>query len=239
MRVVCAVLASILMSGVAFAHPVRDPFDEPFDRDDLIRRKGSKRKLQPVRTPEELCERNKSWPKLVKCLAQGGNTVATMRDLGKGRLVSVKSNPSYDSTSVFIYTKQDGRWQRMSGYFATNATSEILSFERLKKENGYRLEQGQIFKSTAFSTERFPGADQTRTPVTMRRKTTSICLDNGYCQTFITSCDALVDGKTRWSFRGTLLIDHGVVRMTGDRAYAGQVCAPAMSQLSNVGDILE
>jgi hypothetical protein len=244
-RVACAALASIVASVVATsaarAHPVRDIDDlEPFDikRDKINRGKGRMR-MPPPQTPEQLCERNTSWPKLVKCLGKGGNTVKTLFDVGKGRVVSVTGNPSYGSASVYVYTQRNNRWERMNAYFASNPSTEILSFERLKHENGYRLEQGSIMKSSAFTGERFPGAEQTRVQVTLRRKTTAICLDNGYCQQLVTSCDALVDGKTRWSFRGTLRIDHGQVRMSGDRAYAGQVCAPAPSQISDLGDLLE
>jgi hypothetical protein len=235
-RVVCALLAVMALTSVAYAHPVDL---ERFDDRDFVRGRKPRPKPERIPTPEEMCERNKSWAKLVKCLSKGGNTVKTLYDLGKGRLIAVQGNPSYDSAAVYLYTQQGARWQRMGGYFATNPTTEILSFARLKNENGYRLEQGQIFKSSALTGERFPGADQTRVPVTLRRKTTSICLDNGYCQTIISSCDALVDGKTRWSFHGTVLIDHGQVRVKGDRSFAGQVCAPSPSQLSDVGDVLE
>jgi hypothetical protein len=153
----------------------------------------------------------------------------------------VKASPSYDNASVYIYAQKGGRWNRLSGYFSISSTTEVLSFVRLKKENGYRLEQGQIYKTVAAVGEqqRFAGADQTRIPVTMRRKNTTVCLDNGYCQTFVTQCDALVDGKARWSFRGTLLIDHGNIRLSGDRTYAGQVCGPAPSLMSDVGDPIE
>jgi hypothetical protein len=241
-------LATLVATSVANAHPVRDFDDlEPLHfkkRPPHIRDKPRK-PPKPYRapTPEELCERNKSWTKLVACLKKQGNngTVTTMTDLGTARLVSVKSNPSYDNAAVYIYMQKSGRWQRLSGYFTINPSTAVLGFERLKKENGYRLEQGQVYKTTALIGEqaRFVGADQTRVPVTLRRKTTSVCLDNGNCQTFITSCEALVDGKARWSFRGTLRVDHGAIRMSGDRTYAGQVCAPSPSFMSDAGDLLE
>jgi hypothetical protein len=240
--VVCALLASTLVSSVAYAHPNRDFEDlEPFDvRLDRGKGQGRMRRMPPPQTPEQMCERNTSWPKLIKCLGKSGNKVKTLFDAGKGRLVSVETNPSYGSAAVFLYAQKNGRWNRQGLYLSTStASSEILGFERLKHENGYRIEQGTVMRSAAFTGERFPGAQQTSVQVMLRRKTSSVCLDNGYCQTFITSCDALVDGKTRWSFRGTLRIDHGQVRMSGDPTYAGQVCAPSPSQLSDVGDILE
>lgn len=198
--------------------------------------------MRPVRqpTPEELCERNKSWSRLVACLKKDGNTVTILYDLHQGRLVSVKGNPSYDAATVYVYALKNGRWERLQGYFTSNANTEILDFARLKNENGYRLEQGSVYRSSAALNERpFVGSDNTRVAVTVRRKMTSICLDNGYCQTLVTSCDALVDGKARWSFRGQLLIDHGRVLMNGDKTYAGQVCQPAPSQMSTIGDVLE
>lgn len=240
---VCAALLMLLASSVARAHPMR-PNDDMIGPDsELI--EGPFRDHQrrrPVRqpTPEELCERNKSWLRLVACLKKGGNTVTVLTDLGTGRLVSIKGSPTYDAATVYIYAQKNGRWERLQGYFSTNASTEILGFARLKTENGYRLEQGTVFKSSAALNERpFVGADTTRVPVTVRRKVTSICLDNGYCQTLVTSCDALVDGKARWSFRGQLLIDHGRVLLRGDKTYAGQICQPAPSQMSEVGDVLE
>lgn len=240
-RVVCALLASIVASGaVAYAHPVRDPFDElePFP---LNRDKGGKGRghMKPARvmTPEEMCERNASWPKLVKCLGKGGLKVKTLYDRGTARLVSVESNATF--ASVFLYRQNKGRWERAGLYLSTSPAIEILSFERFKHENGYRIEQGSIMRSSAFTGGQFPGGPQTSVQVTLRRVTSSVCLDNNYCQSIITSCEALVDGKTRWSFHGTLRIDHGQIRMSGDPTYAGQICAPSSTQLSDVGDVLE
>jgi hypothetical protein len=83
--------------------------------------------------------------------------------------------------------------------------------------------------------------DRQLVPVQLRRRTTTVCLDSGNCTSMITSCDALVDGKTRWSFRGTLTFDHGVFHITGDRTFAGQICAPNTSQFTPdvLGDPLE
>jgi hypothetical protein len=223
-------------AGVARAHPadiLRDPF---FDL-----RTHQKGRMRPARvlTPEEICDRNKSWARLVACLKKGGNSVSMLYDVAGARVVAVKGNPSYGSASVYIYAQKSGRWQRMSGYFSTSPTSEMLGFSRLKNGNGYRLEQGAIDRTSAFIGQVLPGRDPTRVAVTVRRTLTSICLDNGSCQTLVTSCDGLVDGNARWSFRATLLIDHGAVRISGDKTYAGPVCTPAASQLSNVGDPLE
>jgi len=237
-RVVFALLASMAVMPVASAHPVRD---DPFDDLDPGFKRPPSRPRRPVHipTPEEQCERNKSWSKLVKCLSKAGAAVATLQDLGSGRLVSVKASTTIDAASVYLYVQKDGRWQRMPAFFQTNPTSELLSFSRLKTEKGYRVEQGLIYKSAVLVGERIVGMDQARVQISVRRQSTSICLDNGVCQTVITACDALVDGKTRWSFRGKLLIDHGFVRISGDPTFAGQACAPAPSQLSTVGDPLE
>src|SRR5215510_4436595 len=85
-KVVCVVLLTLLVTSVAYAHPRRDddmleePFFDRFDRHDRDFRRM--KKTRPVRepTPEELCERNKSWTRLVACLKKGGNTVSILTD---------------------------------------------------------------------------------------------------------------------------------------------------------------
>src|SRR5438445_2460932 len=93
-RMVCVVLLAMVVPSVVHAHPMRrdDDLDEEMLSPDSVFLEGhvrnhKKRPPQHIPTPEEMCERNKSWSRLVACLKKGGNTISILYDLGKGRLV--------------------------------------------------------------------------------------------------------------------------------------------------------
>ena len=44
------------------------------------------------------------------------------------------------------------------------------------------------------------------------------------CTAVLTSCDVLVHGRARWSFRGALTFRAGWVDVNGDRSMAGDQC---------------
>jgi len=210
----------ILAAGVVDARPRRVP-----DFDNSL---GSS---------AQSCDRDKSWPKLHGCLQRGGNSVTELYDLDRAKLVTVRGgSTTNDTAAVYLFLLRDGVWQRANVYSTVNPTNEILSFGRMQKTRAYKLEVGTV--STVMTTlgENWVGR------VTMRRLLTTVCLDDtGYCRSLFTQCDALIDGKTYWSFRGTLSIEKGAIRVTGDASRAGALCAPPRSLFSEepIGDPLE
>lgn len=213
------VLAVVLAAGVVYARPRPIPAPEGFG------------------TGLVNCDHNKSWPKLHSCLQRGGNSVNELYALDGAKLVTVRGGTSSDSAALYLYLLRDGVWQRANVYSTINPTNELLSFGRMTKARGYKLEVGTVSTVTTTLGESWVGK------VTLRRLLTTVCLDEtGYCRSMFTRCDALVDGKTYWSFRGELSISQGsVVRVTGDTSRAGTICAPPRSMLTSepFGDPLE
>jgi hypothetical protein len=186
-------------------------------------------------TPTVSCDRGASWPKLHSCLQRGGNSVNELYDLDGAKLVTVRRATS-DTAAVYLFLLRDGVWQRANVYNSVNPTTEILSFGRMKKTRGYKLEVGTVSTiATALGEERVR-------KVTLRRLISTVCLDEtGYCRSVFTQCDALIDGKAYWSFRGKLAIENTRILLTGDTTHAGTVCAPPRSLFSEepIGDPLE
>jgi hypothetical protein len=218
------VLVAVLATTLAEARPRRgDEIQNPF---------GERA------TPVDPCNSGQSWPKLQACLSRDGAIITVLYDLQGAKLISIRSKGSTESASVNLYVLRDNSWRRMAVSGSVGPTSEVLSFVRMKKQTGYRYDEGYVIPSSATLDAR----SQTRVPMIFRRKLTTICFDNGSCQQAYTACDGLVDGKTLWTFRGSLVVDHGVVRVVGDRTFAGTVCAPSSVQTSDPdagGDPLE
>ncbi|HSD87757.1 MAG TPA: hypothetical protein VLB44_09600 [Kofleriaceae bacterium] len=182
------------------------------------------------------CDRNKSWPKLHSCLQRGGNSVNALYELDGAKLVSVRGGSSSDTAAVYLFLFREGVWQRANVYTTVNPTNEILTFGRMKKTRGYKLEVGTVSTVTTKLGENWVGK------VTLRRLITTVCLDEtGYCRSLFTQCDALIDGKALWSFRGQLAIDNTKIQLSGDTSRAGTICAPPRSLFTAepMGDPLE
>jgi hypothetical protein len=205
----------VICASVADARPRRPDFDAVVD---LPR-----------------CDRAKSWAKLRTCLETRGVKVTVLFEVEGAKLVVVPERTSGETKPLRLFVQIGDDWQMTTFHGVENASNELLGFKRIA--DGYRIDQGQVFQSSATL-----GSPGTSTRVWLRRRLTTICFSGtASCASLVTVCDAMIDGKTYWSFHGTLHAKNKSLMIVGDNSRAGSHCMPARHVFSPepVGDPLE
>lgn len=192
---------------------------------------------RPRRPPPDLdefeeprrCDRKRTWAEMRKCL--GANATVLHEDDG-AKLVATANG---STKSMRLYVLIDGSWRLSTYSGADDATSELLAFKRIAV--GYRVDEGRVLQSLA----RIDAAGSS-VRVWLRRRLSTVCFAGTVvCRTVITACDALVDGKSYWSFHGTLHEKDKTLFVVGDKSRAGAHCVPSRPTFRDepVGDPLE
>ncbi len=172
----------------------------------------------------QVCDPNKSWPKLSACLEKAHVRVTPLYEVDGAKLVALVTEGAA-STPLRLYVQRGEKWTQASFFGANTASSELLAFKRVG-EGRIRIDQGMIIL--------------TGQRIWLRRQLTTLCTDTA-CRTVVTACDAFTDGKSSGTFRGTLHTQGTSLFVVGDKSRAGAQCAPASTLFRSepVGDPLE
>jgi hypothetical protein len=163
------------------------------------------------------CGQSDSWEKLTTCLGRFGKPKVE-RELPGAKLVGIV-NPKFNVPGLYLYRQSGKRWV-IAGMFETSSTFEVFGLSRptIAKRGGYRFDVG--------TNEEIPPPEGESAPRTIQQKISVFCAGDSYfCTQAVTSCDLIVDGRARESFRGKLAIKRDRVVVTGDRSRAGSTCA--------------
>jgi hypothetical protein len=171
-----------------------------------------------VMTPTipRLCRMADSWNKVEKCLARFGHA-RLERELPGAKLVSITSEDNVRVPGLYLY-KQTGKQWLIAGMYETSGAFEVMSLTQpsISKHTGFRFDVG-IVQPTS-ETEIVPAG-------MMRARLSVFCSGASYfCTPVFTSCEWLVEGRARETFRGTLSFEGGNAVVQGDDSRAGQVC---------------
>lgn len=179
------------------------------------------------------CEQGKSWPKLRTCLERDHVRVTVLYEVTGAKLVALVTDGA-TSTPLRLYVQSGELWKQASFFGVNNEASDLLAFKRIG-DGQFRIDQGMLIQTSTVV-----GAPGTSQRVWLRRQLTTVCTGTA-CRALYTACEAMVDGKAYWSFRGTLHAQGTAVFVVGDKSHAGGLCSPAPSTFRTepVGDPLE
>ena len=164
------------------------------------------------------CREGESWEKVTKCLERFGKPKVA-REVTGAKLVGIAS-PNYGVPGLYLYRETGKRWV-IAGMFETSATIEVFKLSRptIAKHSGYRFDIGTVDSEVTLP-------DGESAPRTIQQKLSVFCPGDSYfCTQVTTSCDFIVDGRARESFRGKLTIKGDRALVSGDRSRSNNVCS--------------
>lgn len=164
------------------------------------------------------CGQSDSWEKLTTCLERFGKP-KVVREVTGAKLVAIAS-PKFGVPGLYLYRQTGKRWA-IAGMFESSAAIEVFKLSRptIAKHSGFRFDVG-----TSDSEVTIPEGESA--PRTIQQKISVFCPGDSYfCAQVTTSCDFIVDGRARESFRGKLTIKGDLALVTGDRSRSNDVCS--------------
>jgi hypothetical protein len=168
--------------------------------------------------PQPTCPRVANWTKYARCQFKTLK-LELLHDLPAAKLVSYETNYARGSRRLELYLLSRGVWIKTGFYGETNASSELLGFQRMSGD-AYRIDIG-------FASASWVSLDEVSTrPAMLRRAFTYVCTAAS-CRTVQTSCDVLVHGKAVASFRGVPKWDGNELRVSGVAQNTNRYCMPA------------
>ncbi|HSD87758.1 MAG TPA: hypothetical protein VLB44_09605 [Kofleriaceae bacterium] len=172
------------------------------------------------------CPAGKTWEQVNKCLARFGK-VTLERDLDGAKLVRVDGEGGFRVPGLYLYAQRGAAW-KLAGMFETSGDDvAIVGFQRLTlaKHTGYRLDIGLATAATS------DVDSEIARPAILQEKIAVFCAGTSFrCSAVITSCDMLVEGRSRASFRGTVKFDRDTVHVVGDRSRSAIFCETPETQ---------
>jgi uncharacterized protein (DUF736 family) len=171
------------------------------------------------------CPGAPSWAKVEACLLRHG-TVRVLKSEAKVRLVELtqdaKKSTGFRVPGMYLYTQVGKQW-RLGGTLDGEGY-KLVAFGRVAgiKHQMFRIDVSRARDDTVAIGARAHDA---------RLRYTVALFCNGHdpgCSSALTSCDVYVDGKSYFTFRGTLkLVDDRTMSVDGDRSNAGDRCLQA------------
>ena len=185
----------------------------------LVASAAHAKRVVHIPTLRELCPGGEDWRKTTACFARHGKH-EVLRDDATAKLI--RFAPGTRIAGIYLYLVKDKRWY-VHGDLRIFQEHELVGFQRvtLGKYGAYRIDAG-IAQASAISLD-----GETSQMATYRIKRTLICVDKRGCYQMMTACDVLVRGKAYYSFRGTLAVEDGMLKLVGDRRNAGTHCRQA------------
>jgi hypothetical protein len=165
------------------------------------------------------CSEERTWDDVAACAATFG-TVKIQRTLPHARLIRI-TNANAGDRGIYRFVESHKAW-RLGGMYEAPALVLGLDTVSIGTRRVYRIEIGATDHADV-------ALDDTTTAhaVTVRHEQ-MYCGGVGYrSSTVMTSCDVLIAGKTRWTFRGKVRWKDGSLRIAGDRSRAGEECEQA------------
>ena len=170
-----------------------------------------------VMTPSvpRTCREAENWEKVTKCLEKFGKPKIE-RTTSNAKLVSISSS-RFRIPGLYVYRQVGKKWV-IAGMHEMSGTFEVFGFSNptIGKRSTYRFDVGVI--------------DEVATPsdgmrAIVKQSISLFCAGDSYfCAYAVTSCDYLVEGRARETFRGKLTIKNGSARIAGDRSRIGTYC---------------
>lgn len=200
MKRTCVALVALAIAGVASARVVMVP------------------------TVPRTCSSGTTWEQVGKCIGRFGK-VTLQREASNVKLVRIAGESGFRVSGLYLYAHVGPVW-KLAGMFESDAV-EIASFERvtIAKHTGYRFDLGMVTPAGNALDDEVAG------PAVLQQQLAVFCSGAGYrCTAIVTSCDLLVDGRSRASFRGTLTIQGDTALVLGDRSRASAFCQTPASQ---------
>jgi hypothetical protein len=162
------------------------------------------------------CGEEPTWEDVATCAAKLG-TVKIERTLPHARLVRI-TNENAGARGIYLFVERNKTW-RLGGMYEDGVSVLGLDTVTFAGHAVYRVTFG-LSEHSDVSLD-----DMTMTPVVFVQREEMYCTGAGYrCTTVRTSCDALVAGRARLSFRGTVHWKNGALHVAGDRSRAGTFC---------------
>lgn len=165
------------------------------------------------------CSEEPTWEDVATCAAKFG-AVTIERTLPHARLVRI-TGANDGMRGIYLFVERGTAW-RLGGMYEAPALVLGLDTVSIGTRSVYRVELG-------ITEHEDVGLDETTTAhaVTVRHEQ-MYCGGVGWrCSTVMTSCDVLVAGKARWTFRGRVSWKNGSLLVKGDRSHAGAECEQA------------
>ena len=169
------------------------------------------------------CPGGKSWDKVAACLARFGK-VTTLKTQPSVRLVQlIDDKGGFRISGLYLYTLDEGHWH-VGGMLEGEDLHKLVAFERYKvgHSSGYRFD-------VSFSRPEDVMLDGQILHVHVRQKLAVFCSGQSQtCSPAVVACDVYVQGKSYWTFRGTLEIAAATrtILIRGDRSKTGGACEP-------------
>jgi hypothetical protein len=159
------------------------------------------------------CRELESWDKVMTCVKRFGEAKVA-KELPGAKLIAV-TKPNFRVPGLYLYREKGKHWV-IAGMFEANGTFEVFSLSKptIAKHIGYRIDVGIVEDSSGEGSKSI-----------IQQKISVFCSGESYfCSDVMTSCDYLVDGRARESFRGKLTIKNDTVKVTGDSSRSGTMC---------------
>jgi hypothetical protein len=162
------------------------------------------------------CGQAPTWDAVTTCTSKFG-TVTVEKTLPHAKLVKITQETS-GVRGFYLFVERHGAWL-LGGMYEEKGDALALESVRLGTHDVYHVEIG----TTAH--EEIGLEDGTTARAVIVEHAQIYCTGTGYrCSAMTTSCDVLVAGKTRWTFRGKVSWKDGALHVTGDRTHAGPMC---------------
>jgi hypothetical protein len=181
---------------------------------------GADARVVHIPTIGELCPGNDDWAKVAQCIGRQGS-FKIVRDEPNAKLVHITAQSRLAGLALYTRATRDKRW-RFTGDMRMDHDHELLDVRRMSygPRTGYRIDVGISYPMTfSVDTESFVQG-------VSRHRIAMLCIDGNIgCVQVMTSCDALVQGKALYTFRGKLVYEGRQLEVVGDRRNAGPYCA--------------
>lgn len=178
-----------------------------------------------IRRPSvaQSCPGSPTWEATQKCIQRFGAT-KLLRSQGDVRLVRLQAREDdFNTSGLYLYVQSNKRWHIGGAYFDLDRTFVGLSTPTFDRRRVFRID----LESAA--TEGMMVDEVSARNAFVRRKSSLFCSgESAGCTDILTACDVFVAGRLHATFRGTLSYERGgMMRVTGDRTRAGDLCMQA------------
>lgn len=162
------------------------------------------------------CRTNRSFPAAVACMKKVGKPVL-VKTFGGARVYRM------DDARGYLFVTQRDKVVIGGMFYGLDGGARVTDVRRVTfaKHAGYRIDMTSARDEAIL-------LDGVSTPAVIRTTSQAYCSGVGYrCSEVTLACDAIVRGRTLFTFRGTPSYDakNLTLKILGDRSHAGEVCA--------------
>ena len=172
--------------------------------------------------PVQRCPNRVAWEEIAHCLT-GIGRFTIERQIASAKVVRFElgTGSSHGYNGTYVYADVAGKWE-LIGQLESNAEAhyDLLEPVRIGRTTGFHVRQHSVQPILAYR------EDGVSDPGVLVQDHDAYCAPHrGFCVTAPTSCDVLVDGNARWSFRGELKLTPSSIDVLGDRSHATTYCS--------------